>query len=150
MLIGMSQEKLGELLGLTFQQVQKYEKGTNRIGASRLFQISQFLGVPVQFFFEDIAEDMVGRAPATAEGFAERDAAPYVMEFISSAEGLDLNRSYSRIPEARIRKRILELVRCLGQEASSAQLASAVDGSGDDEGDADEDQVVKTATVKHA
>ena len=89
MLIGMSQEKLGELLGLTFQQVQKYEKGTNRIGASRLFQISQFLGTPVQFFFEDIAGNAAHSSQGeAASGFAERDSAPFVMEFVSSAEGL--------------------------------------------------------------
>lgn len=116
MLIGMSQEKLGELLGLTFQQVQKYEKGTNRIGASRLYQIAQFLGVPVQFFFEDLTDDMAKGRPEEASGFGERDAAPYVMDFVSSAEGLELNRSYSRISDPRVRKRILELVRCLAQE----------------------------------
>jgi transcriptional regulator with XRE-family HTH domain len=118
MLIGMSQERLGELLDLTFQQVQKYEKGTNRIGASRLYQISRFLGVNVQFFYEDLAEEAFTRS--VAPGFAETNEAPSIMEFLSSAEGLDLNRSYARIPDPKLRRRILELVRCLAQDPSAS------------------------------
>lgn len=116
MLIGMSQEKLGELLGLTFQQVQKYEKGTNRIGASRLHRIAHFLGVPVQFFFEDVAEDAGpgGGRP----GFAEGNEAPAIMEFLSSSDGLELNRAYSKIPDPKVRKRILDLVRCLADASA--------------------------------
>lgn len=143
MLIGMSQERLGELLGLTFQQVQKYEKGTNRIGASRLYQISQYLGTPVQFFFEDIADAAHSPQPdATASGFAERDSAPFVMEFVSSAEGLELNRSYSRIADLRVRKRILELVRCLAEDlppiAADGGEPAADD---DDDEDVDDDDI---------
>lgn len=140
MLIGMSQEKLGELLGLTFQQVQKYEKGTNRIGASRLYQIAQFLGVPVQFFFEDLSEEVAGEKPEGSPALRERDAAPYVMEFVSSAEGLELNRSYSRISDPRVRKRILELVRCLAQDPAEGLhgegLRAASAAEGEDEEDA--------------
>ena len=143
MLIGMSQERLGELLGLTFQQVQKYEKGTNRIGASRLYQISQYLGAPVQFFFEDIAGD--GAAPqAAAEGFAERDSAPFVMEFVSSAEGIDLNRAYARIADTRVRKRILELVRCLAEDLPPLATDTSeplADGSDDGDDDVDDDDI---------
>src|SRR4030042_2052483 len=73
MILGMSQEKLGDSLGLTFQQVQKYEKGTNRIGASRLFDLSQVFGVPVQFFYEELAVAGAGGAG----GFAERPAERY-------------------------------------------------------------------------
>jgi transcriptional regulator with XRE-family HTH domain len=113
MLIGMSQEKLGDLLGLTFQQVQKYEKGTNRIGASRLHQIARHLGVSVQFFFDELAEET--RQAYSGPGFADAGDAPKVMEFISSAEGLELNRAYARINDPRVRRRILELVRCLGE-----------------------------------
>lgn len=109
MLVGMSQEKLGDMLGLTFQQVQKYEKGANRIGASRLYQISQILGVPVQFFFEDVP----GGEVTDAEGMAE-DGSPYVMDFVSSSEGLQLNRAFSKIEDASIRKQLLELVKSLG------------------------------------
>lgn len=116
MLVGMSQEKLGEMLGLTFQQIQKYEKGANRIGASRLYQIAQILDVPVQFFFEDIAaEHQVNRSGA---GFSEADPAPLVMDFVSSAEGLQLNRSYTRISDPTVRKKLLELVKSLSHEQS--------------------------------
>jgi transcriptional regulator with XRE-family HTH domain len=116
MLVGMSQEKLGEQLKLTFQQVQKYEKGSNRIGASRLFQISQILGVPVQFFYDDL--DM-GSAPAVA-GFAEAQPQDNVMDFVSSAEGVTLNRAYARISDPQLRRRVLDLVRALAGEAEGA------------------------------
>jgi len=154
MLVGMSQERLGELLGLTFQQVQKYEKGTNRIGASRLFQIAQYLGVPVQFFFEDIAGSMVPAGTAGASGFGEIDGAPYVMEFVSSQEGLELNRSYTRILDPRVRKKILELVRCLGGEPPTEERAPTR-GRGheqSDENDSDdgEEGLETQAAAKHA
>ncbi len=119
MLVGMSQEKLGEQLGLTFQQVQKYEKGTNRIGASRLFQIAHILSVPVQFFYEDMASGGGGGADAALPaGFAE-DSGENVMDFVSSAEGLALNRSYARISDPMVRRRILELVRAVAGEAGA-------------------------------
>ena len=109
MLVGMSQEKLGDMLGLTFQQVQKYEMGANRIGASRLYQISQILGVPVQFFFDDMPGGNDGNGP----GFSEGDGAPYVMDFVSSSEGLQLNRAFSKIEKPEVRKKLLELVKSL-------------------------------------
>ena len=114
MLVGMSQEKLGERLGLTFQQVQKYEKGANRIGASRLFQISQILGVPVQFFFEDMSEDI----KSEKSGFSEADDSPYVMDFVSSSEGLQLNRAFTAIDDAKVRRRVLDLIKALSSEAA--------------------------------
>lgn len=112
MLLGISQEKLGERLGLTFQQVQKYEKGVNRIGASRLFDLSTVLGVPIAFFYED-APASEARVQPTA-GFAE--AAPAdsnILEFLSTREGLELNRAFSRIQDPKARRAILELVRSL-------------------------------------
>jgi transcriptional regulator with XRE-family HTH domain len=108
MLMGMSQEKLGEALGLTFQQVQKYEKGTNRIGASRLKQISQVLGVPIGFFFDG--------APATSGeegGFAESPSTGYVADFLSTSEGVQLNKAFIRIRDQKVRKRIVDLVNAL-------------------------------------
>jgi transcriptional regulator with XRE-family HTH domain len=111
MLMGMSQEKLGELLGLTFQQVQKYEKGVNRIGAGRLFEIAGILGVPISFFYEDA----VGRT-GVAGGFAEDDDSAPVMEFISSGEGLQLTLAFMRIKDAKVRRRILDLVRELTED----------------------------------
>src|SRR5947207_15188367 len=92
MLLGMSQEKLGERLGLTFQQVQKYEKGINRIGASRLFDLSQVLGVPVQFFYE---EAPASKAPALVpDGFAEKPAENSIVEFLPSRHGLEPNKAF--------------------------------------------------------
>ena len=89
-MLGMSQEKLGEALGITFQQIQKYEKGTNRVGASRLQNISTILNVPVSFFFEDAPGD-----PATGQpGMAEANSSNYVVDFLSSSEGLQLNRAF--------------------------------------------------------
>lgn len=114
MLVGMSQEKLGEMLGLTFQQIQKYEKGANRIGASRLYQIAQILGVSVQFFFDDMPEEHKSQS----SGFSEADPAPYVMDFVSSSEGLQLNRAFTRIDDTKIRKRLLDLVKSLGEEVA--------------------------------
>lgn len=118
MLVGMSQEKLGEKLGLTFQQVQKYEKGTNRIGASRLFTIANILGVEVQFFFEDMPGEVLKALPTQPEGgFGDADAAPFIMDFVSSSEGLQLNRFYSDIESTTVRKRVLDLIKSLAQEA---------------------------------
>ena len=117
MLLGMSQERLGEQLGLTFQQVQKYEKGVNRIGASRLFELAQILGVPVQFFYEEAPTATSGRA-AAAPGFAERPTESFVIDFLGSREGLELNKAFMRISDARTRRAIVELVRALAGEES--------------------------------
>jgi transcriptional regulator with XRE-family HTH domain len=106
MMLGMSQEKLGNSLGLTFQQIQKYEKGTNRIGASRLQQISQILEVPVSFFFEGAPTVATGRA----EGLTEAPSPAYVSEFLATADGLALTKAFMRIGDAKLRRRIVELV----------------------------------------
>jgi transcriptional regulator with XRE-family HTH domain len=113
MLLGMSQEKLGEHLGLTFQQIQKYEKGINRIGASRLFDLARVLAVPVQFFYEELPA-------ATSDGvagFAERPAESYAVEFLGSREGLELNKAFARITDPRVRRSIVELVRAYAGDA---------------------------------
>ncbi len=113
MMLGMSQEKLGEHLGITFQQIQKYEKGTNRIGASRLQAIARVLNVPVAFFFEDAP----GLTPVAGnQGFEETQAATYVVDFLSSSEGLSLNKAFVRIKDSKIRRRIVELVREIAGE----------------------------------
>ncbi len=111
MLIGMSQERLGELLGLTFQQVQKYEKGVNRIGAGRLFDMARILGVPIDYFYESISNQLAG-----GRGFAEDGESPSVIEFVSSGEGMHLSMAYMRIKDPRVRKRVLDLVRSLAEE----------------------------------
>ncbi len=113
MLIGMSQEKLGDALNLTFQQVQKYEKGANRIGAGRLFRIAQLLGVSVQFFFDDAP----GGSGGSAMVFSESDPTPMLMDFVNTPEGVHLNRAFSAIKDPVVRKRIVDLVRAVaGQE----------------------------------
>ena len=117
-LLGMSQEKLGEALSLTFQQVQKYEKGTNRIGASRLQQISATLNVPAAFFFEG-APAFDDRKEATHAAVAENGSA-YIVDFLSTTEGLLLNRSFARIHDAKVRKRIVDLVAALGDDEDPA------------------------------
>lgn len=107
-MLGMSQEKLGEALGITFQQVQKYEKGSNRIGASRLQHISDVLNVPVAYFFEDAP----GSPAQTGSGMNETGS-DYVVDFLSTSEGLQLNRAFVRIADPKVRKRVIDLVRTL-------------------------------------
>jgi len=109
-MLGMSQEKLGEQLGITFQQIQKYEKGTNRVGASRLQAISSILEAPVAYFFDG--------APGGGgvEGFAEDGQTDYVVDFLSSSEGLQLNRAFARISDPNIRRKIIDLVRTLADD----------------------------------
>ena len=109
MLLGMSQERLGDAMGLTFQQVQKYEKGVNRIGASRLFHISRILDVPVQFFFEE-APQLDGLAVA---GMAEPESETFILKFLNSREGLELNRAFAKISDPKVRKSVVDLVRAL-------------------------------------
>lgn len=111
MLIGMSQERLGELLGLTFQQVQKYEKGINRIGAGRLFEVSRILGVPIDYFYEGVTPQ------SSAGGFSENDSSPPVMEFVSSGEGLQLSLAFMKIKDPKLRKRVLDLVKQMAEDA---------------------------------
>lgn len=106
-MLNLSQEKLAERLGITFQQVQKYEKGTNRIGASRLYQLARILEVPVSYFFPE---------PDAAQGAAgmSEDAAPdYVMDFVASSEGIELNRAFAQIRDPKVRRRVIDLVRSI-------------------------------------
>jgi transcriptional regulator with XRE-family HTH domain len=112
MMLSMSQEKLGDALGLTFQQVQKYEKGTNRIGASRLQQISNILQVPVAFFFEGAPEINGGR------GASGKDAPSptYVADFLATSDGLALTKAFMRIPDPKLRRRIVDLVQQIAGE----------------------------------
>jgi transcriptional regulator with XRE-family HTH domain len=107
MMLSMSQEKLGDALGLTFQQVQKYEKGTNRIGASRLQQISHILQVPVAFFFEG-APALQGQSH---DGMREAPSPAYVSDFLATSEGLALTKAFMRIKEPKLRRRVVDLVK---------------------------------------
>lgn len=105
LMLSMSQEKLGEKLGLTFQQVQKYEKGTNRIGASRLQHIAQILKVPVSFFFEGVSG-----GKQSEDGSSKAPVADYVSDFLSSSDGLALTKAFTNIKDSKLRRRVVDLV----------------------------------------
>ncbi len=116
-LLGMSQERLGEALGLTFQQVQKYERGVNRVGASRLFDLSRVLDVPISFFFDDMPENLAssfGAQPGRrASGFPEGgDGFPD--DTLNRRETLELVRAYYRITDPNVRKRMFDLIKSMG------------------------------------
>jgi transcriptional regulator with XRE-family HTH domain len=118
MLVAMSQEKLGQSLGVTFQQVQKYEKGANRIGASRLQEIAKVLAVPVEFFF-----DGAPQSDKNGEGFADNQPHSYLedINILSTSEGVQLMRSFVRIADPKVRRRVLSLIEAI---ASSGQVPS--------------------------
>jgi len=107
-MLGLSQEKLGERLGVNFQQIQKYEKGTNRGGAGRLQAMSDALEVPVAYFFPDSNPE--------AHGGLKEESAAFMMDFMSTSEGLDLSRAFTRIKNPKVRRKIVELVRALGDD----------------------------------
>ena len=114
-LLGMSQDKLGQALGLTFQQIQKYERGANRIGSSRLYQLGQILDVPVSYFFDDMTEDIA--APHRrhgAKGLADQAQQLYVDDSLTRRETLELARAYYRITDPKVRKQLFELTKSLG------------------------------------
>ena len=108
-LIGMSQERLGALLGVTFQQIQKYERGFNRIGAGRLYDVAAILNVPIGFFYQDLEHTTVEHPRPAAEPSA-------VKRFLASAEGLELALAFQRIKDAKVRRRMLHLMRSLAAE----------------------------------
>ena len=115
MAVGMSQEQLGAALGVTFQQVQKYEKGLNRIGAGRLYRISQVLGVPVAHFYEGLPHTNGAAPPSrTASAEADRESAE-ILNFLSTQEGYSLTRAFARIEDGATRRRLLDLVRTLAE-----------------------------------
>jgi transcriptional regulator with XRE-family HTH domain len=109
-LLGLSQEKLADRLGLTFQQVQKYEKGTNRISASRLQQISQILEVPISYFYAELPGDL------PSEGLSDAPAPDFVVDFLSNAESLQLMKAFVRIADGRVRRKVVDLVRAIAGE----------------------------------
>jgi transcriptional regulator with XRE-family HTH domain len=116
-LLGMSQERLGEALGLTFQQVQKYERGVNRVGASRLFDLSRVLDVPISFFFDDMPDSLASSLgpPLTRRptGFAETQDG-FGDDTLSRRETLELVRAYYRITDPAVRKRVFDLIKSMG------------------------------------
>jgi transcriptional regulator with XRE-family HTH domain len=119
-LMGMSQERLGESLGLTFQQVQKYERGVNRVGASRLYDLSRVLDVPISFFFDDMPDPRANGIQVGVAGFAERPegfGAP-ADDPLSKRETLELVRAYYRITDPAVRKRVFDLIKSMGPTES--------------------------------
>ncbi len=123
-LLGLSQEKLGEAIGLTFQQVQKYERGANRIGSSRLFDLSRVLDVPVGFFFEDMPNNVSSRSPAQVRGGelstqgAADDRASYEADPMARRETLELVRAYYKIKDSSVRKKLFDMTKALGNAAA--------------------------------
>src|ERR1700748_3402291 len=116
-LLGMSQERLGESLGLTFQQVQKYERGVNRVGASRLFDLSRVLDVPISFFFDDMPDSLsmaFGGNPPRRSGGASGSNDPFGDDTLSRRETLELVRAYYRITDPSVRKRVFDLIKSMG------------------------------------
>ena len=123
-LLGLSQEKLGEAIGLTFQQVQKYERGANRIGSSRLFDLSRVLDVPVSFFFEDMPNAVSSRSPAqvreslSAISGAAEEFAGYEADPMARRETLELVRAYYKIRDPAVRKKLFDMTKALGNAAA--------------------------------
>jgi transcriptional regulator with XRE-family HTH domain len=119
MMLAMSQEKLGDALGLTFQQVQKYEKGTNRIGASRLQQIALILQVPVSFFFEG-APNANGEPVVDGDGLVNAPSHAYVSDFLATSDGLALTKAFMHIQDSKLRRRIVDLVEQIAGDGAPA------------------------------
>ncbi|MBI5165675.1 MAG: helix-turn-helix transcriptional regulator [Magnetospirillum sp.] len=117
-LLGLSQESLGEALGLTFQQVQKYERGANRIGASRLFDLSRVLDVPVTYFFDEMPAEMHAASPRHMVRATE-DPPEFEDSLMAQRETLELVRAYFRITDAEVRRRVQELAKALGPAAAA-------------------------------
>lgn len=128
-LLGMSQEKLGEAVGLTFQQIQKYERGANRMGGSRLYEFSKVLDVPVSYFFDEMPVNvLVGRGGRSRgrKGLIE-EGTPFEDEKdpLAKRETLELVRAYYKIDEEKVRKRVFEMVKAVGAASKAHKLASA-------------------------
>jgi len=117
-LLGMSQQKLGEAIGLTFQQVQKYERGTNRVGSSRMFELARVLDVPVSYFFEEMGSDVAARGRQHAFGIAtESPNSGAGADPMTKRETLELVRAYYKITDAKVRKRLFEMTKALAAAA---------------------------------
>ena len=114
-LLGMNQTDLGKALGVAYQQIQKYERGTNRISASRLFHLGRALDVPVSFFFEDLSPEAAGGGKRRARGLGEAPAAVLEPDSLSKRETVELVRAYYRVTDPRVRKRVLDLLQALGK-----------------------------------
>ena len=118
-LLGMSQEKLGDALALTFQQVQKYERGANRVGASRLFEISRILDVPVSYFFEEMSPETAALTPHSVATPGADGAEEFEPDPLAKRETLELVRAYYRIGDPRVRKRMFELTKAVASSTDA-------------------------------
>ncbi len=116
-LLGMSQTTVGDAIGLTFQQMQKYEKGTNRISASRLFALSRLLDVPIEYFFDDMPTAVAASSPTLGGGKAKKPPS-YELDPMARRETLELVRAYHKITDPEIRKRLFEMTKTLGARSS--------------------------------
>jgi transcriptional regulator with XRE-family HTH domain len=120
----ISQEKLADSLGLTFQQVQKYERGANRISASKLYEIARALRVPIAWFFEGLSDPAAG----PADGVEEAEAPPFARRFLMSQEGVDLANLFPRLSQRRVRRRLVDLVRSLVEDGEAEATAAEAEG----------------------
>jgi transcriptional regulator with XRE-family HTH domain len=124
-MLNMSQEKLGDAVGLTFQQIQKYERGANRIGSSRLYQFSQILDVPVSFFFQDMPAEVQKNAPKGAtKGMSDHEQSALEQDPMSRQETLELVRAYYRIQDPKVRRRLFDLLRSMANLPDDDQTQS--------------------------
>ncbi len=113
--MGVSQEKLGDAVGLTFQQIQKYERGANRIGASRIYELSRILDVPVSFFFDDMPDELKTHEGRFAAGLRDKEQGTYETDPLARRETLELVRAYYKITDPRVRKRLFELTKSVAK-----------------------------------
>ncbi len=118
-LLGLSQTSLADAIGLTFQQVQKYERGANRMGSSRLYDLARVLDVPIQYFFDDMPAAVAASSPTLGAGRAKKPPS-YELDPMAKRETLELVRAYYKISDPRVRKRLREMVKALGAAASSS------------------------------
>ena len=111
-ILGISQEKLGEQLGLTFQQIQKYERGTNRVSSSRLFDLTRVLDVPIAYFFDEMGDDVAAQSPGTLQGRVP-DMIEVQLDPTARRETLELVRAYYRIPDEQVRRKLVNMIRSI-------------------------------------
>ncbi len=114
-LLGLTLQTLAKAVGVTYQQLQKYERGVNRISASRLFNLSHVLDVPISFFFDDLSPVMAGAGKRQARGLSEAPAAAHDFDVLSNRETINLIGAYYRVTDPRLRKRVLDLLQAVGE-----------------------------------
>ncbi len=117
-LLGMSQTTLGDAIGVSFQQMQRYERGANRIGASRLFDLARVLDVPVEYFFDDVPAEVSASSPATEKRGRAKKPPSYDLDPMATRETMELVRGYYKIRDPQIRKRLYEVTKALGPATS--------------------------------